>query len=206
MQEEDQVARLKRGDEAAFRALVEQLHGRLQAVARAIVRSDALAEEAVQDGWLAVIRGIHGFEGRSALGTWIYSIVVNRARSVAAREHREAASATLRSDASSAAAEDDPGENGPEMGPRGMWEVPPPPWSLEDPEGVMLRREVQAVVEQALGRLPEAQRLVVLLRDVEGLASQDACNILGVSETNQRVLLHRARRKVRRAVDDYLRS
>jgi RNA polymerase sigma-70 factor (ECF subfamily) len=193
----DLVARLRAGDEGAFSTLVNSLHGRLLALARTIAPSEAVAEEAVQETWLAVIKGVHRFEGRSALSTWVFSILVNRARSISTRERR---TERLTSE-SEGAAELEPG-----MGPKGRWEEMPVTWGLEDPESAMLSRETLAAVEEALNNLPPAQRMVVLIRDVEGLSAEDACNILGITETNQRVLLHRARVRVRRAVDRYMKE
>ncbi len=193
--EEELVARLRAGDEAAFADLVDGLHGSLVAFARTFTASRSLPEEIVQETWLAVIRGLPRFEGRSALRTWIFGILVRRARTLAAREARQAARAA------------DPGvEWSPGLGRVGLWEEAPVPWQLEDPAALQESAEALEIVNAALESLPEAQRQVVLLRDVEGISAADACNILGVSETNQRVLLHRGRATVRRALDRYVRE
>ena len=194
---------LRSGDEAAFAALVDGLHRRLLAFAGTFTRSPALAEDIVQETWLAVIRGLHGFEGRSSIRTWIFNILVRRARTIAAREARRVEvglpAATPSLDASSA--EWEPGQ-----GRRGLWEEPPVPWDLEDPDHVFQTREAFEVVERAVSELPSKQRQVVLLRDVEDIGAAEVCNILEISETNQRVLLHRGRARIRRALDHYLRD
>ena len=197
--EEALLARLRSGDETAFASLVDGLHPRLAALARTFTSSPALAEDVVQETWLAVIRGLHAFEGRSALRTWIFSILVRRARTMAAREAR-------RADASvgPAAAEGAPVEWEPGRGRLGLWEKTPVPWALADPAAIYQSREVLEVVRAALGELPEAQQQVVLLCDVEGVPGKEVCNILDLSETNQRVLLHRGRSRIRRAIDRYV--
>jgi RNA polymerase sigma-70 factor (ECF subfamily) len=195
------LARLARGDESAFADLVDQLHGRLLSFARTFTSSPALAEDIVQETWLAVIRGLRGFQGRSSLRTWIFGILVHRAKTMASREAR-------RPEVSSAVANGHAEEAGEEWnvgyGRQGLWEETPAPWGLEDPAAVFQTREALGVIHQAVLEMPESQRQVVLLRDVEGIDSSDACNILGISETNQRVLLHRGRARVRRALDRYL--
>jgi len=204
MDEEEFVARLRAGDERAFRDLVERYHGRLGRLARSFCRTDALVEEAVQETWLAIIKGISRFEGRAPLQSWMFSILVNIARKMAVREKRHL---DVGKEATAGAADsgdpDGDDEREPGMGPNGRWEQPPAPWGFEDPEAVFLREEARQVIEQALETMPEAQRRVVLLRDVEGLASEEVCNILGVTGTNERVLLHRGRARVRQALDSY---
>jgi RNA polymerase sigma-70 factor (ECF subfamily) len=200
-EEEALLARLGRGEEAAFAALVDQLQGRLYAFARTFTTSPALAEDIVQETWLAVIRGLGGFEGRSSLRTWIFGILVRRAKTVASREARrpEVPYPGANGHGENSGEEWDLG-----YGRRGLWERAPAPWGLEDPAAVFQTKEALEIIDQAVREMPETQRQVVLLRDVEGLESADACNILGLSETNQRVLLHRGRARVRRALDRYL--
>ena len=199
-QEEALLARLSRGEEAAFAALVDRLHGRLYAFARTFTTSPALAEDIVQETWLAVIRGLGGFEGRSSLRTWIFGILVRRAKTVAAREARRPEVPHPSANGHETSGEEwDLG-----YGRRGLWERAPAPWGLEDPASVFQTKEALEVIDQAVREMPETQRQVILLRDVEGLESAEACNILGLSETNQRVLLHRGRARVRRALDRYL--
>lgn len=205
------VARLRAGDEAAFATLVDDLQGRLLRLARSFCRTDAVAEEAVQETWLAVIEGIERFEGRGALRSWIFGILVNQARKRAVREQRQAelsgpASEASQAMASSGSGAESPDEPEPGMGANGRWQTRPTPWGLEDPASAMVSRETLGVVEDALAGMPESQRSVVLLCDVEGLGPEEVCNILGISGTNQRVLLHRGRARVRRALDLYMRE
>ncbi len=193
--EEALLARLRSGDEGAFASIVDDLHKRLLALATTFTSSPALAEDIAQETWLAVIRGLRAFEGRSSLRTWIFSILVRRARTMAARETRRFPHGSNRG----AAVEWEPGR-----GSVGLWEEAPMPWTLEDPALIYQSREALEVVRAALVALPEAQRQVVLLRDVEDVSAGDVCNILDLSETNQRVLLHRGRARIRRALDRYV--
>jgi RNA polymerase sigma-70 factor (ECF subfamily) len=198
--EADRIACLRAGDEAAFAALVEELHGPLLAFARTFTASRALPEEIVQETWLAVIRGLARFEGRSSIRTWVFSILVRRARTMAVREARQGA-------ISAGNGRPDRGpEWAPGLGRVGLWDETPVPWHLDDPASLHQGAEALEVVNAALEALPEAQRQVVLLRDVEGHSSEEACNSLQLSETNQRVLLHRGRAAVRRALDRYVRD
>ena len=201
--EDELLAGLRSGDEAAFAALVDGLHSRLLALARTFTSSPALAEDIVQETWLAVIRGLRGFEGRSTLRTWIFNILVRRARTIAGREARGAKVPlpAEEADPGSSTSEWEPGR-----GRQGLWEEPPVSWHLEDPDAVLEMRETLEVVENAVAVLPPMQRRVVLLRDVEDVGPAEVCNILGISETNQRVLLHRGRARIRRALDQYLRQ
>ena len=199
------VARLRRGDEATFRELVGEYQGRLSRLARSFCRNDSVIEEAVQETWLAVIKGIHAFEGRAPLQSWIFSILVNHARKLAVREQKHARAGQELATAETANEDSgDSDQREPGMSPNGLWETPPTPWGLENPESVFLSQETLRVIEQAIEAMPEAQRRVVVLRDVEGLPAEEVCNILGVSGTNERVLLHRGRARVRRALDAYL--
>jgi RNA polymerase sigma-70 factor, ECF subfamily len=196
------VARLLSGDEAAFASLIDSLHGRLLALAGTFTTSPALAEDIVQETWLGVIRGLRGFEGRSTLRTWIFNILVRRARTLAAREAKQAKPhALLQQDRDDSTPEWEPGR-----GRMGLWEEPPVSWDLADPEAVFQMQETLQIVEAAVAALPESQRRVVLLRDVEDVSAEDVCNILDIGETNQRVLLHRGRARIRRALDQYLRQ
>lgn len=198
--EEALLARLRSGDETAFAALVDDLHARLLALAATFTSSRTLAEDIVQETWLAVIRGLRGFEARSSLSTWIFSILVRRARTMAVREARRNGPArTL--DGLETGEEWSPGR-----GRAGLWEEKPVPWALEDPASIHQSREALDVVLAALAGLPESQRQVLILRDVEDVPARDVCNILDLSETNLRVLLHRGRARVRRALDRYVRD
>ena len=204
--EEELVARLRAGDEAAFARLVDELHGPLVAFARTFTRSGSLPEEIVQETWLAVIRGLPRFEGRSSIRTWVFGILIRRARTMAVREARQAASGPG-DDASGGARGGSAGEEWlPGRGRVGLWDDTPIAWHLSDPAALQESAEALDVVNAALEALPEAQRQIVLLRDVEGLSAAEACNILELSETNQRVLLHRGRAAIRRALDRYVRE
>lgn len=207
MHDEQMASRLRAGDEAAFREIVAEYGGRLARLARSFSRNDAVIEEAVQETWMAVIRGIHGFEGRAPLRTWIFGILVNQARRLAVREHRQAqvaAGGNIAAQGRAGSEEGEPREPG--MGANGVWVDAPAPWGMEDPESAMLSAETLQVIESALAELPASQRQVVVLRDLEGLSSEEVCNILEVSDTNQRVLLHRGRARVRQALDRYVKD
>lgn len=187
------LRRLKEGDEAAFTELVRALHVRLLRFAGTFVANPATAEEVVQEAWLAVLNGLHGFEGRSSLKSWIYAIVANRARSRAVRNGRT----ILFSDLAGAADDDEAVVDPSRFNAAGYWDQPPRPWDDFTPERLAASAQIRRHLEQALEELPPAQRAVVVLRDVEGCSSQEACDVLGISETNQRVLLHRGRARLR---------
>lgn len=194
------VKQLLAGDEAAFTSVVERYHGPLLRFARLFVSNAAVAEEVVQDTWVAVLSGLPSFEGRSALKSWIFSILANRAKSRAVREKRTIAFSEL----SAPGSESEPAVDPDRFTAAGAWSTPPGRWNEDTPESLLLHREALGVVEQAMAALPATQRAVVTLRDVEGLAAAEVCNILEISETNQRVLLHRARSRLRAALERYL--
>lgn len=198
--DQDRVRRLLAGDEAAFVELVRTYQASLIRLARVFVHDTAVAEEVVQETWLGVISGLERFEGRSALETWIYRILVNRARTRASREARSVGFADLGLDAEDVEVAVEPDR----FTRSGTWARPPARWDVDTPEKILLREETMASIERALEELPERQRLVITLRDVEGLDAPAACSILEISETHQRVLLHRARSKVRAALERYL--
>lgn len=191
--------RLLAGDEAAFASLVDSMHARLVRVARAYTGGDdALADEVVQEAWEGVVTGLGAFEGRASLKTWIFRIVVNRAK-------RRAVEAARMVPFSALGPPEAPAVPDERFGPEETWADPPRPLRDEmDPERLLLQREVLREVQRAIDALPPNQRLVILLRDVEGLEPEEACHVLEVSESNQRVLLHRARSRVRQAVERYL--
>jgi|SRR5438093_2571185 len=204
-QEADLLAALRRGEESAFVRLVDWLSPAMLKVASIYVPSRVAAEEAVQETWLAVLEGLDRFEGRSSLKTWIFRILMNRAMTRGQRERRTVPFSALFDPAAEA---DEPAVDpdrfqGPASRFPGQWSRPPHPWE-EVPETRLLARETMARVRTAIGGLPPSQREVITLRDVSGWTSQEVCNALGLSETNQRVLLHRARAKVRRALEEYL--
>jgi RNA polymerase sigma-70 factor (ECF subfamily) len=191
------LARLRRGDEQAYRTLIGRFHFSLIGVAASIIGSRAQAEEVVQDAWLAVFAGIAGFEGRSSLVTWVFSIVLNRARTRASREGRLVSlPALLEGTAPGGRAVDVT-----EFKPDGHWREVPRLWDELSPERIVAGRQLWDHVTEAIERLPAGQRAVIILRDMEGCEADDACALLGISPENQRVLLHRARGRIRQTID-----
>ncbi len=190
MSDDDLVQRLRSGDESAFAELIDAYHPSMVRFAQTFVPSRAVAEEVAQDTWLAVLKGIDRFQGRSSLKTWIFRILANRARSTGAREQR-----ITPVDIDNAATVDrarfDAG---------GQWVDPPAHWS-EDIDERLSSAKVIGEIRAAISRLPEGQRAVVTLRDVDGLSSKEVCDVLGISEANQRVLLHRGRSRIRAALE-----
>ena len=175
------VERLRAGDETAFAELVRRYQPRLLRVAESTVGSRAVAQEVTQDAWLAVLRGVDRFEGRSSFKTWLFRILLNRARTAAHREQRAgrpADSVDERFDSN------------------GAWTVPPEPWSERADDRIVAER-LAARVQALLPQLPDAQRQVVVLRDVEGLPPAEVADLLDLSDGNQRVLLHRGRARLR---------
>jgi RNA polymerase sigma-70 factor (ECF subfamily) len=197
------VAALRAGDEAAFRALIDLHSPALLRVAMSYVPSRAVAEEAVQETWIAVMRGIDRFEGRSSLKTWIFRILTNVALKGGARERRSVPWSSL-------AAAEDTGE--PSVDPDrflppdhaqypGHWALAPTRWPT--PEERLLSGETRVIILKALEELPPAQRMVITLREIGGWSSEEVAEALGISSGNERVLLHRARTQVRAAVERY---
>jgi RNA polymerase sigma-70 factor, ECF subfamily len=198
------VAALQRGDEAAFVALVERHSALMVRVAQTHVRSRAVAEEVVQETWLSVLTGVHRFECRSSLRTWVFRILTNRAKTRGEREGRDIPFSCL-------AGED---EDGPTVDPErflppehpqwpGHWAAAPQDWRTI-PEERLLGRETQRYLRDAIHDLPLRQQQVLVMRDVEGWTPDEVCDALGISEGNQRVLLHRGRAKLRTALEPYL--
>jgi RNA polymerase sigma-70 factor (ECF subfamily) len=180
----EMVARLRDGDEEAFVTLVSRYQQPMLRLARSFVPSQAVAEEAVQDTWLGLVRGIESFEGRSSFKTWLFRILVNRARSAGTKEHSAAPTEGLRAV--------DPSRFNAE----GQWADPVDRW-IEESEQRLDAAAWSPILRSALENLPPRQRQVVLLRDVEGLSHNEACAVLGISVGNQRVLLHRGRSQLR---------
>ncbi len=199
------VARLRAGDEGAFLHLVDRYGPAMARIARAYVRDDATAEDVVQEAWLGVLRGLGGFQGRSDLRGWIFTIVVNRAKTRGVREARSVPFSALAHEESERADPSVEAERFAGQGARwpGHWLSGPVPWG-DRPEARLLEREMRVRIDAAIDALPRVQRTVVLLRDVAGNSTADVCNALELSETNVRVLLHRARAKIRRALDPYV--
>lgn len=193
------VARLRAGDEEAFGTLVSGYYGSLLRFAMTFVSERAAAEEVVQETWLGVIRGLSSFEGRSSLKTWIFRILANRAKTRGKREARSIPFCSLK-DPQSESDYEPPSR----FDVRGMWAEPPQPWTNVAPEELLLQRETVDLIQRAIVELPLSQRTVVTLHDVEGVEPQEICNILEISETNQRVLLHRGRSRLRRALEQHL--
>ncbi|HLH26717.1 MAG TPA: sigma-70 family RNA polymerase sigma factor [Chloroflexota bacterium] len=200
------VAALRQGDEAAFEALVDRYHTTLVAVAIHYVRDRAVAEEVAQETWLGLLKGIDRFEGRASLKSWLFQILVNRAKSRGVRESRSVPLSALQDpDVDGADPAVAPARFLPADHPRwpGHWATPPQRWDLE-PEASLLSGELRGWIEQAIAALPESQRLIITLRDVQGWSPEEVCESLGLSDGNQRVLLHRARSRVRTALEAYV--
>ena len=201
-EERELLAKLRAGDERAFETLVNSHYGTMLAVAQTYVSSRAVAEEVVQEAWLGVLKGLEGFEGRSALATWIMRIVVNIARTRGGREARSVPYASLAGEGDEHSVEPDRFRGAADGFP-GHWRAYPADWRRL-PEDAMLEHETLRAAVDAIARLPAAQRAVITMRDVQGCAADEVCHALGVSEGNQRVLLHRARSRVRAALERHL--
>jgi RNA polymerase sigma-70 factor (ECF subfamily) len=193
---------LRAGDEAAFEELMRRYGASMLRIAQLYVRSRAVAEEVVQEAWLAVFKGIDRFEGRSSLKTWLFRILTNTAKTRAIREGRSIPFSALAGDEEEGPAVDPDRFLGPEERFPGHWSAPPSSWG--EPEERLLAAETLDVIRREIEKLPPAQGLVITMRDIDGLGSEEVCNALDITETNQRVLLHRARARVRRALEDYL--
>ncbi len=201
-EEADLVARLRAGDERAFEALVARHYGMMLAVARGYVRTRAVAEEVVQEAWVGVLNGIARFEGRSSLRTWIMRIVVNIAITRGEREARTIPFSTLAPEGDEPAVDPDRFRDESDGFP-GHWRAYPANWAAV-PDDALLSRETLDVVMGAIEQLPDAQRVVITMRDVAGCSAEEVCGTLDVSDGNQRVLLHRARSHVRNALERHL--
>lgn len=186
--EQELVDRLRKKDEDAFAVLVERYHMPMLRLALTFVPSRSVAEEVVQDTWVGIIRGIDGFEERSSLKTWMFRILVNRARKTGSRERRTVSVVDVDIDDTNHFSFD------------GSWSPPPVPWA-DDVVDRLFASAVSARLRAAIDDLPPAQCQVVTLRDVERLSPQEVCDVLGITEANQRVLLHRARRQLRRTIE-----
>jgi RNA polymerase sigma-70 factor (ECF subfamily) len=194
------IAALKRGDQSVFAELVDAYSPGLMRMAMMFVRDRAVAEEVVQETWIGVLRGIDRFEGRSSLKTWIYRILMNTAKT---RGQREARSIPF----SAAAGSDEPSVDpdrflGADHQYGGGWMLGPSEW--QTPEEELLQGETRDAILAAIDELPEQQRAVITLRDVDGFPPDEVAELLGISDGNQRVLLHRARSKVRAVIEEHL--
>jgi RNA polymerase sigma-70 factor (ECF subfamily) len=199
------VAALRAGDEAAFASVVEMYHSKMLRLARSLVQDATVAEEVTQEAWLGVLRGLANFEGRASLQTWIFTILTNCARTRAQRERRTIPFSDFFGEDQEEEPTVDPDRFHPPATSRGHWRELPRDWR-QLPEQNFLARETLEVAQAAIDELPANQRAVILLRDVDGVASSEVCNILNISESNQRVLLHRARAKVQKELDRYFKG
>jgi RNA polymerase sigma-70 factor, ECF subfamily len=188
------LLRLRSGDERAFVSLVERFHEPMLRLAVSFVPSRAVAEEVVQDTWLALLRGLDGFEGRSSLKTWLFRILVNQARTTGTRENR-----------SVPVADPEPAVDPSRFGASGGWADPPERW-IEAAEGRMEAGKLAGRIRVWMDELPARQREVVILRDVEEMSSEEVCSVLAISDVNQRVLLHRGRSRLRQLFEDEFRE
>jgi RNA polymerase sigma-70 factor, ECF subfamily len=184
------LVRLRSGDERAFVALVERYQEQMLRLAASFVPSRAVAEEVVQDTWLALLRGLDTFEGRSSLKTWLFSILLNQARTTGTREHR-----------SVPVADPEPAVDPARFDVSGHWAEPPEHWT-EAVEGRLTAGKLADRIRELMDELPARQREVVILRDVEEMSSEEVCSALAISDGNQRVLLHRGRSRLRQLFED----
>lgn len=199
--EEELVARLRAGDEAAFALILDAWSPAMLRLARRCVPTPDLAAEVVQDTWLAVVEGLAGFAGRAALKTWVFRILLNKARRLGSKESRTVPWSSMAPEGSGPTV--DPARfQGPDEPYPGHWREWPDPWPA--PEDAVLAIEMRHRAGAALAELPERQRVVLTLRDVEGYDGAEVCSILDITAANQRVLLHRARAHVRRRLEDYV--
>ncbi len=185
----DLLARLRAGDEQAFVSLVQQYRESMLQLAAGYVPSRAVAEEVVQDTWLGVLRGLSSFEERSSVRTWLFRILVNRARTAGARERRSLSLSDV-----------EPAVDSRRFDATGHWAEPPEHW-LEQVDDRLAAEKIAGRIRLAIASLPGRQREVVTLRDIEGLSSEEVCSVLEITEINQRVLLHRGRSRIRQVLE-----
>ena len=195
MSEQELIKQLLNGNEQAYRKVVTEYHGSMLYVARAIVGT-AIADEVVQEAWVSVIKALPKFEGRSSLKTWILRIVSNNAKTRLRKESRHYSAGDANDVESLAIPADRFTENG-------HWASPPDTWDIASPDALLASNELQGCIKQAINQLPEIQQSILCLRDMEGMSMQDICKILEISESNSRVLLHRARGKVYLAIEKF---
>jgi RNA polymerase sigma-70 factor (ECF subfamily) len=202
-EEAELLARLRSGDERAFESLVESYHGTMIGVAMSYVKTREVAEEVVQEAWVGVLKGLDRFEGRSALKTWVMKILVNTAMTRGGREARTVPFSSLAPADTEEPAVEPERFRPPGAAFAGHWNAYPADWSPRPDEEVLGRESID-VAKRAIDELPEAQRLVITMRDVAGCSAEEVCDTLDVSAGNQRVLLHRARSHVRDALERHL--
>ncbi len=196
--DDELVPALLEGDDRAFALILDSWSPGLRRLARRFCRSDDVADEVVQETWKAVITGLPRFEGRSSLKTWVFTIVANRARTRATREGRTVPLSSIGS------ADEDGGLDADRFASGGGWLRPPSGWAVDSPESLTLALEGSGLVSRVLEGIPPMQATVVTLRDVDGLGSKEVCNLLEITESNQRVLLHRGRARLRAAIEEWL--
>jgi RNA polymerase sigma-70 factor, ECF subfamily len=196
------VARLRAGDERAFESLVVRHYATMFAVARTYVQSRSVAEEVVQEAWLGLLQSLDRFEARSSLKTWVIAIVANKAKTRAKRERRTIPFASMAREDEEPAVDPDRFRTSAEPYP-GHWRGSPSNWGAS-PETVLQDRETMRAAMRAIAELPPAQQTVIRMRDVEGYSADEVCTALELSQANQRVLLHRARARVRTALEQHL--
>jgi RNA polymerase sigma-70 factor (ECF subfamily) len=200
------VERLRSRDEAAFLEIVQRHHGSLVRLAQSFVNCREIAEEVVQETWVAVLQGIDRFEGRSSLKTWIFQILINRSKTRGVREARSitfSAMTDVNSESSYFSVDPSRFLSPDDSLHPGHWASQPKQWDMT-PEQILLSQECRTFIERAIANLPELQKQVITLRDVQGWDNQEICAVLGISEANCRVLLHRARSRVRQGLESYL--
>ena len=203
-EEQQLIARLRRGDEGAFDELVNRHHGALIRMAMGHVADREVAEEVVQDTWMAVIEGLQRFEGRSSLRTWIFGILIHKAKDRGVREKRHTTFSAFESFDDDHDDAVDPSRFQPSGEWAGHWAFPPQPWNDQTPEKLLASQQAVAAMNRAIEALPRTLKDVLILRDVEGVEAKEVCAILKITETNLYVRLHRARERVRAAVETAL--
>jgi len=202
--EDTVIARLKRGDEGAFDELVNQHHGALIRMAMGYVADREVAEEVVQDTWMAVIESLDRFEGRSSLRTWICGILIHKAKDRGVREKRHTTFSAFESSDDDNDEAVDPSRFQQTGEWAGHWAFPPQPWDDQTPEKLLASQQAVKAMQQAIEALPATLKDVLILRDVEGVEAKEVCGMLKITETNLYVRLHRARERVRVAVETAL--
>jgi len=195
MQKDPDLVRLKKQDHQAFENLVEKYHRQMLIVARAII-GDSLAEEVVQEAWVSIYHALPSFEGRSSIKTWIYTIVSNQAKTRLRKESRLVSMNAMEEDIPVYLKNE-------RFHVDGHWSSPPPLWDTESPEELLESEQLQQCIEKTLELLPDVQKSVFLLRDIEQQSLEEICNILQITNSNVRVLLHRARVKLMQVIDQY---
>jgi RNA polymerase sigma-70 factor (ECF subfamily) len=197
--DENLVERLRAGDDDAFASLIDRHHRSMVRLASVFVADEDLAEEIVQETWLAVINGLDDFEERSSIKTWIFAILTNKARKRGKRDARMKPWSSI----FESSIDEEVTPNAERFDSKGRWAKPPAAWSV-GPEERLMRDDLLKAIKSAIESLPASQRAVVRLRDVEGLSAAEVCDVLDITDGNQRVLLHRGRVKVREAVEQYM--